>query len=165
MARNESDREDLLREATALVRRAELQASGFAEPVVIGFRRDGAGSVYFGADPVVQFNSQLEFRRGYLHGTLLKADRGTLAELTRFRTPSAVELRRRDLSPGETTKILAELQQSLDQLAADFLESRFQLIGQVPPDPPAAPSFLDDCLAWLRSLPRPLVIASSPRVG
>lgn len=164
MARNESDREDLLREATALVRRAELRVDGFAEPVVIGFRRDGAGSAYFGADPVVQFNSALQFRRGYLRGTLLKADHGTLAELTRLRTPAAVELRRRDLTPAETTVVLSELQQHLDQLTAALAENRFQLIGQVPPDSPGAPPFLDDCLAWLRSLPRPLVIASSPRV-
>ena len=42
MARRESDREDLLREATALVERAELTIEGFDEPIVVGFRRDGS---------------------------------------------------------------------------------------------------------------------------
>ena len=52
MALHEQDREDLLSEATALVQRVELRVEGFAEPVIVGFRRGGEASVFFGADPV-----------------------------------------------------------------------------------------------------------------
>ena len=44
MAREESEREDLLRDATALVERIELvfsTATTSAENIVVGFRRDG----------------------------------------------------------------------------------------------------------------------------
>ena len=47
MARQESNREDLLREATALVERVELHVPAFEEPIVVGFRRDGCASFLF----------------------------------------------------------------------------------------------------------------------
>ena len=47
MARQEQEREDLLREAVALVERIEVQTAREQGTVVIGFRRDGAASVYF----------------------------------------------------------------------------------------------------------------------
>ena len=51
MAKEERDREDIFREATALVERVELSGIvGQAEPVVIGFRRNGCGSIYFGVE-------------------------------------------------------------------------------------------------------------------
>jgi len=73
MAREEEPREDLLREATALVERVELQIEGFAETIVAGFRRDGAASFYFGQDFVFQFNTANQLRRGYVEGRLFKA--------------------------------------------------------------------------------------------
>jgi hypothetical protein len=48
MARQESAREDLMREAVALVRRIELHVNGEPAPVVIGCRRDGAVSILRG---------------------------------------------------------------------------------------------------------------------
>src|SRR5258705_63721 len=70
MARQESDREDLLREATALVQRVELVVAGYDEPVVCGFRRGGSVSLVFGGEPVYQFNTanQLIFRAVLLDG-------------------------------------------------------------------------------------------------
>ena len=44
MSRNEADREDLLREATALVNRIELQLEDADESWVVGFRRNDAAS-------------------------------------------------------------------------------------------------------------------------
>src|SRR5204863_2544475 len=78
MAREESSREDLLREATALVERIELIPNGSTSDgrIVAGFRRNGALSVFFGEDPVYQFNAAGELRRAYTDGKLLKADRG-----------------------------------------------------------------------------------------
>src|SRR5688572_26999220 len=68
MSRRESDREDLLREATALVERVELLVPGEGEPVVAGFRRDGSLSVFFGPEAVYQFNSAGELRRAFAGG-------------------------------------------------------------------------------------------------
>src|SRR5688572_18570527 len=65
MARQEQDREDILREATALVERVELLIPEFPEPIVAGFRRDGSASFFFGADPVLQFNAQGKLRRAF----------------------------------------------------------------------------------------------------
>ena len=61
MAHDDGHREDLSAEATALVRRAEFVAPAAdrpndESPLVAGFRRDGSLSVYFGEDPVYQFN-------------------------------------------------------------------------------------------------------------
>src|SRR5689334_1384312 len=72
MAREEHQREDLLREATALVERAEIRLPGCEAAIVVGFRRDGAPSFFFGDDFVVQFNPHHELRRGYWNGRLVK---------------------------------------------------------------------------------------------
>lgn len=68
MARDESRREDLLREATAFVERIELVPSSSTSkaaetPIVVGFRADGALSVFFGEDPAYQFNAAGELLR------------------------------------------------------------------------------------------------------
>ncbi len=101
MARDEEDREDLLREATALVERVELQIYGLLESVVAGFRRDSAASFFFGQDVVYQFNTACELRRGFFEGKLLKAERGRLIQLTRQRTAESVNLVRHELTPLE----------------------------------------------------------------
>src|SRR5512138_3714273 len=108
MSRHESDREDLLREATALVERVELSVAGMTENVVAGFRRDGAASFFFGADPVYQFNAAGELRRAFVGGLLYKTDRGKLVEMRRERTAEAVELRSRQLDAVETASFLAQ---------------------------------------------------------
>src|SRR5262245_2457169 len=105
MARQESEREDLLREATALVERIELaprSAAGSATAhVIAGFRRDGGLSIFFGDDPVYQFNAAGELRRAYCEGKLVKAVGGRLANLSRLRTVGEVQLVRHDLSDAE----------------------------------------------------------------
>ena len=78
MSRTEQDREDLLREATALIERVELRVSGWSESVVAGFRRGGQASFFFGADLVYQFNAALQLRRGFHNGQLIKAEDGRL---------------------------------------------------------------------------------------
>lgn len=159
MAREESDRENLLREATALVRRIEFRVPHEAEPIVLGFRRDDAASVFFGSDPVYQFNAAGELRRAYVAGKLLKADQGTLAELTRVRTPTEVQLVRRDLSDGEAEKLLAIMLARLD-LLRDCIESgSVEVIGQVSPDGDLLPAVRDE-LERLVAAPR---VANNPR--
>jgi hypothetical protein len=161
MARSESDREDLLREATALALRAELSVPGFAEPIVVGFRRDGSASVYFGADPVYQFNTGGELRRAYVGGLLYKAERGRLVALRRERTASAVALVRRELTEEETASLLATMHDHLERIRLALADSEASITGQVPAD-----GHLDDRIRqWLAAFRGKAQIAGRPNVG
>lgn len=158
MAYYEADREDMLREATALVERVELTIPGCAEPVVMGFRRNGSASFFFGADPVYQFNSEGELRRAFVSGKLVKADRGILAELDRRRSETEVTLVRRDLETPETERLLADLFQRLFLLQSSICDQSYTHHGQVPEQA----DILGRISNWLAALPVPLKIAHSP---
>jgi len=132
MARHESDREDLLREAIALVERIELASEAPAELVVAGFRAGGALSVYFGADPVYQFNTAHQLRRAYCEGQLLKAVRGRLVSLQRVRGEREVQLLRHELTDAEQAAVVAEMQERLRKLAAQLESGGLRVVGQVP---------------------------------
>ena len=161
MARQEQEREDLLREATGLVRRAELCCGRFAEPVVVGFRRDGSGSIFLGADPVYQFNAGGQLRRAYKDGLLIKAERGKLASLDRQRRQRQVQLLRRDLDESATAALLAEISATLAALHRDLCEDSFTVSGQVPDDG----NLVAEIIAWLESLPVTIEIAQRPNVA
>lgn len=141
MARDEFSREDLLREATALVERIEfapraiesLPPGGHAgEHIVAGFRRDDALSVFFGEDPVYQFNATGELRRAYRDGKLLKAMGGHLVSLTRVRTEYETQLVRHDLTQDEQAAFEATMQKDLERFARELLADGFDVVGQVP---------------------------------
>jgi hypothetical protein len=136
MARQETDKEDLLREATALVERVELAPVDDRQGVHItaGFRLDGAGSIFFGADPVYQFNAAGELRRAYYHGLLYKASRGRLVSLRRLRSQNEVQLLRHELTEPEQNAFLAQMQNSLTDLANALIHGECKIIRQVPHD-------------------------------
>ena len=138
MARDESSREDLIREATALVERIELipRATNLVggEHIVTGFRRNGALSIFFGEDPVYQFNATGELRRAYSDGKLLKADRGHLAVLQRVRSQHEVQLVRHELNETEVSQFLAKMANHLQALSALINTNAYHVAGQVPPD-------------------------------
>lgn len=144
MAREESNREDLLREATALVERIELILPGYgssSEPnhlagqhVVAGFRPDGALSVFFGEDPVYQFNAVAELRRAYRGGLLFKAVRGRLVSLERIRHLDRIELRSRDLSDTQQADFVKQMADHLHELAHQLGRKGIEIVGQVPAD-------------------------------
>jgi hypothetical protein len=161
MARQESDREDLLREAATLVQRAEFQINGYDQPIVIGFRRDGAGSIFLGAAPVYQFNAAGQLRRAYWREMLVKAEAGSLISLERHRTAERVELVRHTLSAEETQAFLAEFESHQRTLGEAFACGRFSLVGQVP----AAIDIVSRIQAWLQALPHPPTIAARPNAG
>jgi hypothetical protein len=160
MSRHESDREDLLREATALVERAELNLLGYDEPVVVGFRRDGSVSCYFGADPVYQFNTNCELRRAYLAGLLYKAEHGKLIALRRERNETEVALVRTELSADKTAVILFALQQEMHRLNDALACGSFTLHRQVPADADVTGRIR----TWLCCLPPEIPIARLPNV-
>lgn len=135
MARHESDREDLMREATALTRRVELSVENFPDPVVAGFR-DSAGwvSFYFGQDPTYTFDAERRLRRAFAGGNLYRTQGTTLARMIRERTPEATHLVRSDLPPDELTAFLQEMRSRLCRLDAALGEGHFELRQCVSPD-------------------------------
>jgi hypothetical protein len=136
MARDETNREDLLREATALVERIELVPSGATidEHIVAGFRRNGALSIFFGEDPVYQFNAEGDLRRAYSDGKLLKAEGGCLWALQRVRTQNEVQLLRHELNEADLAQLRAEMASRLHSFATLINTKAFEIAGQMPQD-------------------------------
>src|SRR5260370_39735250 len=118
MARQESDREDLMAEATALSERVELEVPGEGEHIVAGCRDDGRWSIYFGSDPVYHFDGNGGLRRAFVAGDLYRSQARTLARLTRTRTDGEVHLVRHDLDVVELERLLSEMGERLDRLRA-----------------------------------------------
>ena len=149
MARDESSREDLLREATALVERIELVLRS-SDPlhIVAGFRRDGALSIFFDDDPVYQFNAAGELRRAFCSGKLVKAMNGRLVALDRLRTPREVQLVRHELSREEETTLLGDMKDRLQQLSELVNAKELEVVGQVPAEADVLDR-LKKCLAIL----------------
>lgn len=161
MARQEQERENLMREATALTQRIEIQIAGQDAPIVIGFRRDGSGSLFIGADPVFQFNKRNELRRGFLDGNLIKAENGGLVELKRCRTPNEVQLHRRELDLKETKSYLRLFQNHAGKILAAIAADEFTVVEQVPPNL----AHLDLVANWLKTTLNDTQIADQPNVA
>jgi hypothetical protein len=134
MARREADREDLMREAAALVRRVEWEVPAEPAPVVAGLRRDGSLSVYFGADPVFHFDANAGLRRAFVAGSLWRTQGDTLARLTRVRTSDRTELARHDLTGDELAAFRAEMLGRLEHLSQCLERRQSQVVRQIPSD-------------------------------
>jgi hypothetical protein len=160
MASEQHDREDLLREATALVERVELQVADHCDSIIVGFRRDASASVFFGADPVYHFNSTGELRRAFWNDRLYKAEQKRLVSLRRERTQSATQLVRRELTEAEQSEFRSEMRRRLLELIESVAGGHFRVVGQVPNDA--------DVVRRLEPLLPKLAdaeIAHGPRVG
>ncbi|MCA9005499.1 MAG: hypothetical protein KDA70_09530 [Planctomycetaceae bacterium] len=116
MALHEQDREDLMREATALFPRAEFQVEQEHEPLFWGQKKNGHFSFYFGSDPVYQFDQNAFLRRAYLNGQLYRTQGSTLARLTRLHNSTESVLQRYDLTETELTACLQVMAQRFQQL-------------------------------------------------
>ncbi|MEX2112673.1 MAG: hypothetical protein WD845_05770 [Pirellulales bacterium] len=161
MARREQDREDMLAEATALVQRASLRLPEFADPVIVGFRRDRSASFYFGADPVYQFTSGGLLRRAFVDGLIYKAERGRLVSLERQRDSNAVQLVRHELREEEQQSFMAGLRRHLNLLRGALADGQSHVVGQVP----ANADVIDRVRTWLAEFGDTMCIAISPRSG
>jgi hypothetical protein len=133
MAREESNREDLLAEATALVHRIELAATD-GSTVVVGFRAGGEFSAFFGQDPAYHFNRSDELRRAYCGGLLIKAAGRRLFSLKRVRTEEESQLVRHALSDAEQESFISEMTRRLRELQAMLAAGAFEAGRQVPAD-------------------------------
>lgn len=121
MARTESDKEDLIQEATALVERAEFcrdapSPDSCWQMVTVGYRKNGDVSLYFDQDPLYQFNSNGRLRRAWEGGFLYRSETDTLAKLDRQRDDAKTTLHRSDLTSTE----LAEFRQRMTRLLTDL---------------------------------------------
>ncbi len=161
MARHEAPREDPLAEATALVERIELRVGHDCDPVVIGFRRGGEASIYFGAAAAYHFNSACELRRAFEGDQLIKAERGKLAALSRHRTDQETQLLRHDFSAEETSRFVAELHDRMTRLRESAESHGLHVLRQVPADG----NVLDRVADWLARFPLPITIARAPHVA
>ena len=153
MARDESDREDLIREAVAFPRRVEWVDGERTTVVFAGIGRDGRLSVYFDADPVYHFDAEDRLRRAFVGGCLLRTTGAGLAEMTRVRDEASTTLRRREM-PGDETAELLESIQSAFQTVLDAVDAGELSVNRYMPEDDE--SVASDLLARFASL------ASSP---
>ncbi|MBM83774.1 MAG: hypothetical protein CMJ78_24725 [Planctomycetaceae bacterium] len=134
MSRHESDREDIMAEATALVRRVEFQLNYEPPPIVAGFKRSGHLSIYFDQDPVYHFDENGLLRRAYVGGHLYRTQGETLACLDRDRSASATHLMREDLETAALEKFRIEMLDRLKSIVEAFGGDRLQVLRQLPAD-------------------------------
>lgn len=132
MARHEADREDLIREATALRERVEMRISGESEPVVAGFRDDGRLSLYFGADPAFHFDAGGRLRRAYVDGDLYRSQGTTLSRLHRERSADETVLARRDLDREALQVFLDALRSRILALLSALESQQIEVLREVP---------------------------------
>ena len=154
--------EDIMVESVALVDRIEFQCDAIgSEPIVVGFRRNGAMSLFIGDEEVYHFNSTGQWRRGFWCGCLLKADQGQLAELTRDRGRTETILRRVDLSDGQQQEHTDRLGQRAIRLCDALNRNQIRVTRQINETG-------DDLRSRMRAafdrLSRGIQIAQSPRV-
>lgn len=144
MPRDESPREDLLAEATALVRRAELTGPEFPEPVVAGFWNDGGLSVYFGEDPVFRFDETGQLKRAFVEGIKYQVRDSTLVRLKQDRTSTdRVRLIRQRLTHVEARPFCQKIQELLTRLLVGLQEAQVTQGAAVPDDSDVVTELLD----------------------
>ncbi|QDT92710.1 hypothetical protein [Gimesia algae] len=122
MALHEQDREDLMREATALFPRAEFQVELPEAPLFWGQKKNGHFAFYFGSDPVYQFDQNAELRRAFIDGKIYRTQGSTLARLTRVHNSAESILQRYDLTETELKACLQAMTQRFQQLDLVWLD-------------------------------------------
>lgn len=133
----------MMQEAIALIRRIEIRArtenlvpqwleATFTEPVIMGYRANGWFSIYFGADPMYQFDDRFRLRRAFVEGLLYRTQGTTLAELNRQRTESETVLLRRDLSQEELTSFCEQMLVPIRDLHQALHERRVEVLRSIP---------------------------------
>jgi hypothetical protein len=161
MARNQSDREDLLGEATGLVERIELEIADRDEPIVAGYRANGALSVFFGAGLVYQFNTLDELRRSFADACPITTKAGKLVVMRRVEEANRTVLRSRVFSDVEHCEFLSQAGVELANLEQHLSDQTFRIVGQVPADADIVARLRSDLI---RMIAQPIRIADRPNV-
>lgn len=130
MARNEADREDLLEEAIGLSPCWEIEVIGLVEPLVAGFKKNGSCSLYFGGDPVYQFDPEGNLRRGFVGGYLFRSEGKTLSQIHRDRTETTSTLVRYDLNEAELQEWLSRMRKTVAELIDRFDRGEYRILRE-----------------------------------
>ncbi|WP_436714720.1 hypothetical protein U8335_17500 [Roseiconus lacunae] len=180
MAKNTQDREDLLRDGTAMpirgriwVHRADVNRDAPCQTgrpdleVVVGFRPDGRVSLYWDQDPVFQFDTQRQLRRVFSLSNLYRADRRRLCLIRkesqqnanqRENVASRLRLKLEPISDDVQQSILEQLNHCL-KILRDYLTAtpkhKLETIGE------SESEFTERVLCWIESLNDPIPIADS----
>ncbi len=154
MAIEEHDREDLLRDGRKMAVRGQMVLDGVT--ILIGFRRQGQVSLYWGAGRVFQFDESQQLRRVYLDGRKYAAESGKLIELSRQSRGGRVELTRQGVDQSTTATVVDTIADTLKRLFAIISdnESEWSTVGATAAD------FRDRVSRWLQTMPSPLQIGS-----
>ena len=133
MARHPSDREDLLRDATAYVNRVQLLVTSEADAleVFIGFRPGGSASFYFDQDPVYHFNATGKLRRAFVDDRILKAESGKLVSWNRTHRANEVVMVRTELLPDQQEAFIHRLNDRLADLQTRLASNDYRVVGEV----------------------------------
>ena len=133
MARDDGPFEELMSEATAMVRRAEFSTALGHPELVAGYRGDGSLSLYLGEDPVYQFDPQGRLKRAFVDGLLYRTQGSTLARLTRDRSSDDhVGLLRHDLDDDQLAVFRSAMTDTLAGVLEDLDASRLNQSAAVP---------------------------------
>ena len=101
MAKQEDNREDLMTDATAYVRRIEFECAATSRVVFAGFRIDERFSMYFDQDPVYHFDARDRLKGAFVDGRQYRSTGTTLCGLLRLRNATSTVLQRKNLSPEQ----------------------------------------------------------------
>lgn len=155
MARHESDREDLIKDATAYTTRVEFAASS-GVTVFVGIRRDDVTAIYFDQDPMYQFDKNGRIRRALVDGVLYRTQGDTLSRLSRNRSEQETVLERTDLTPDELTVFVETMDESIRAFVKDIADESTVTLRSVAPETVRKISLLvkERLLAVLRTSPR-----------
>lgn len=160
MAKDASDREDLLREATGFSQRIELQIANVPTSVFCGFRNNGAFSLYWGQETVIQFNTKHELRRGFWRDRMVASYKRHLHWLE-SEGADRVRLKRTAFTESESKAFLLVVENCLRELAESLQnQDLVSVVGRVPVDVEVE----HEVLAWLQNLPA-VQLAMHPGVG
>lgn len=158
MAIDEKPKENLLRDGKQFPRRLAFHLPKIQAQVLVGIRGNGAWSIFFGEDPVLQFNEAGRLRRLFMDGKKLSADGGRLEELERLSRGGKVQFERQKLGEESELELLRRCRELLGE-AEKALAAGASLIGCVPV---ADEALLPDTLHLLQVGRNELRIANSP---
>lgn len=154
--------DDIFREAKVLTHRAQWRCAAIADdPIVIGFRDNGALSLFIGEDEVYHFTTDGAFRRGFWQGSLLKAERGRIVELTRQRHQHETVLARRDLDDADQQDHCTRMHRRFQQLGNVLANGDVTVEAEIGH---ALPTLDERVRRWLLDQPDTVRVADSPRL-
>ncbi len=143
MAIEESDREDLMREAIRYRERLLITCPGWGEGVelFVGRRENGAVSVYWTSEEVYQFNVAGELRRVFFHGAQFAAEDGVLVRLLRESRGGRVQLIRQSIDEQQW-RLLEDAWSVISTKVRSSLEARDYRIEQSIPEVDSIPEWI-----------------------